>query len=86
MEEELDWFQKNDVWKLVELPNGKKVVGAKWVFRNKWDENGKVVTNKARLVTKGYSQQEGIYYKKIKKLCTSSLSRGNMHFTFIWNL
>jgi len=55
MQKELDQFQKNDVWKLVELPKGKKVVGAKWVFPNKLDENGKVVSNKARLVAKGYS-------------------------------
>ena len=63
MQEELDQFQKNDVWKLVELPKGKKDVGAKWVFPNKLDENGKVVRNKTRLVAKGHSQQEGINYK-----------------------
>ena len=63
-QEELDQFQKNDVWKLVELPKGKKVVGTKWVFKNKLDEAGKVVKNKARLVAKGYSQQEGIDYTK----------------------
>ena len=55
MQEELDQFQKNDVWKLVELPKYKKKVGAKWVFRKKLDEDGKVVRNKARLVGKGYS-------------------------------
>jgi len=52
--------KKNDVWKLVELPKGKKDVGSKWVFRNKLNENGKVVRNNARLVAKGYSQQEVI--------------------------
>ena len=56
MQEVLDQFQKNDVWKLVELPKGKFVVGAKWVFKNKLNEIGKVVRNKARLVAKGYSQ------------------------------
>jgi len=64
MQKELDQFQKIDVWKLVELPKDKKVVGAKWVFKNKLDENGMVVRNKARLVAKGYSQQEGINYKE----------------------
>ena len=54
MQEELDRFQKNDVWKIIELLKGKYVVGAKWVFRNKLDETGKVVRNKARLVAKGY--------------------------------
>jgi len=48
IQEELDQFQKNDVWKLVKLPKGMKVVGAKLVFYNKLNENGKVVINKAR--------------------------------------
>jgi len=43
MQEELHQLQKNDVWKLVESAKGKKVVGVKWVFRNKLDENGNVV-------------------------------------------
>ena len=64
MQEELEQFQKNDIWKLVELPQGKKAMGAKWVFRNKLDAAGKVVRNKGRLVEKGYSQQEGIDYTK----------------------
>jgi len=44
----------------MELPKGKKEVGAKWAFKNKLDEVDKVVRNKARLVAKGYSQQYGI--------------------------
>ena len=63
MQEELDQFQKNDIWKLVKLPKGKIEVEAKWVFHNKLDEDGKVVRNKARLVAKAYSQQKGINYK-----------------------
>jgi len=62
MQEELDQFWKNDVRKLVKLPKGKKAMRAKWVFRNKLDEDGKLVRNKARLVVKGYSQLEGIDY------------------------
>ena len=54
MQEELDIFQKNDFWKLVKLPKGKKVVGEKWVIHNKLDENGEVVRNKTMLVAKGY--------------------------------
>ena len=38
MQEELEKFKKNDIWKLVELPQENKVVRAKWVFRNKLDE------------------------------------------------
>ena len=55
MQEELDQFQKNDVWKLLELPKGNTNVGAKWVFKNKLDETGKVMRNKARFVAKDYS-------------------------------
>jgi len=62
MQEELDQFQKNDVWKLEELPKGNKAVGAKWVLRNKLDEAGKVARNMPKLIAKGYSQQESIDY------------------------
>ncbi|RDY00869.1 putative mitochondrial protein, partial [Mucuna pruriens] len=63
-QEELDQFQKNDIWKLVSPPNDKSIIGTKWIFRNKLDKNGKVVCNKARLVTQGYSQHEGINFTK----------------------
>ncbi|GKE68074.1 copia protein, partial [Tanacetum coccineum] len=52
----------NDVWDLVPLPMSQTVIGTKWVFRNKLDENGIVSGNKARLVAQGYNQQEGIDY------------------------
>nr|GEU78161.1 hypothetical protein [Tanacetum cinerariifolium] len=50
------------VWTLVDLPNGKRAIGTKWVFRNKKDERGIVVRNKASLVAHGYTQEEGIDY------------------------
>jgi hypothetical protein len=59
MQEELNNFTRNDVWRLVPRPN-QNVVGTKWVFRNKQDEHGVVTRNKARLVAKGYSQVEGL--------------------------
>ncbi|XP_070050011.1 uncharacterized protein [Nicotiana tomentosiformis] len=62
MQEELDQFDKNQVWKLMPNPENDLVIGTKWVFRNKLNEDGKVVRNKARLVTQGYSQQEGVDY------------------------
>ncbi|CAJ2641766.1 unnamed protein product [Trifolium pratense] len=62
MQEELNQFQRNDVWTLVSKPSHKNIIGTKWVFRNKLNEQGEVVRNKARLVAQGYSQQEGIDY------------------------
>src|ERR1044072_7685625 len=62
MEEELNQFSKNNVWDLVKKPTGVHVIGTKWVFRNKLNEKGEVIRNKARLVAQGYSQQEGIDY------------------------
>ncbi|GJU52745.1 putative ribonuclease H-like domain-containing protein [Tanacetum coccineum] len=50
------------VWTLVDLPNGKRVIDTKWVYRNKKDERGIVIKNKARLVAEGYTQEEGIDY------------------------
>ena len=62
MQEELNQFVRNDVWKLVPKPKDQTIIGTKWVFRNKMDENGVVSRNKARLVAQGYNQQEGIDY------------------------
>ena len=62
MQDELNQFERQKVWKLVPRPKGKTVIGTRWVFRNKLDEDGIVTRNKARLVAKGYSQQEGIDY------------------------
>ncbi|GJW96322.1 retrovirus-related pol polyprotein from transposon TNT 1-94 [Tanacetum coccineum] len=62
MQEELNQFKTNDVWSLVSAPKNQTIIGTKWVFKNKLDENGFVSRNKARLVTQGYNQQEGIYF------------------------
>nr|GFA60571.1 putative ribonuclease H-like domain-containing protein [Tanacetum cinerariifolium] len=65
MQEELLQFKLQKVWTLVDLPNGKRAIGTKWVFRNKKYERGYVVRNKARLVAQGYTQEEGIDYDEI---------------------
>ncbi|GJR65346.1 retrovirus-related pol polyprotein from transposon TNT 1-94 [Tanacetum coccineum] len=62
MQEELNQFIANDVWELVSQPRNMTIIGTKWIFRNKLDENGVVSQNKARLVAQGYNQQEGIDY------------------------
>ncbi|GJS26372.1 retrovirus-related pol polyprotein from transposon TNT 1-94, partial [Tanacetum coccineum] len=48
-----------------DLPNGKRAIGTKWVFKNKKDERGIVIRNKAILVAQGYTQEEGIDYDEI---------------------
>ncbi|WVZ64516.1 hypothetical protein U9M48_014018 [Paspalum notatum var. saurae] len=60
MHEELNSFTRNEVWTLEAKPKGARVIGTKWVFRNKQDDEGNIVRNKARLVAKDYSQVEGI--------------------------
>ena len=62
MQEELVQFERNNVWTLVPVPDGKTIIGTRWVFRNKIDEDGVVIRNKARLVAQGYCQSEGIDY------------------------
>ncbi|KAJ9566123.1 hypothetical protein OSB04_002089 [Centaurea solstitialis] len=65
MQEELLQFFLQHVWDLVDLPKGHRVIGTKWVFRNKTDERGIVIKNKARLVAQGYTQEEGIDYDDV---------------------
>jgi hypothetical protein len=60
MNDELDQIEKNSTWELVHRPEGKNVIGSKWIFKNKLNEQGQVVRNKARLVCKGYAQIEGL--------------------------
>ncbi|GJU77650.1 putative ribonuclease H-like domain-containing protein [Tanacetum coccineum] len=65
MKEELLQFKLQEVWTLVDLPNGKRAIGTKWVYRNKKDERGIVIKNKARLVAQRYIQEEGIDYDEV---------------------
>jgi hypothetical protein len=60
MHEELENFDINQVWTLVDPPRDVNVIGTKWVFKNKHGKDGEVVRNKARLVAQGYSQVEGL--------------------------
>jgi len=64
MHEELENFERNEVWVLVPPPPECHPIGTKWVFKNKQGEDGVVVRNKARLVAQGYSQKEGIDYEE----------------------
>nr|GEZ99559.1 copia protein [Tanacetum cinerariifolium] len=58
-------FKIQKVWTLVDLPYGKKAIGTKWVYRNKKDERGIIVRNKARLVAQGHKQAEGVDYDEV---------------------
>ena len=62
MKNEIDSLKGNDVWDLVKLPEGRKAVGSKWVFKTKHDAEGNIERYKARLVAQGYNQKYGIDY------------------------
>ena len=55
MHEELHQFERNKVWHLVPRPLNGSVIGTKWVYRNKINEQGQIIRNKVRLVAKGYN-------------------------------
>eukprot|EP00253_Pinus_taeda_P020946 PITA_20946 len=64
MDEELEQIEKNNTWELVPRPKDKNVIGTKWIFKNKLNENREVIRNKAKLVCKGYAQQEGLDFEE----------------------
>jgi hypothetical protein len=68
MVEENDALDKNEAWDIIELPTGRKFVGSKWLFKKKFNAQGKVEKYKSQLVAKGYSQVEGIDFGKIFSL------------------
>ncbi|KAK4859950.1 hypothetical protein QYF36_014804 [Acer negundo] len=63
-EEELNQFERNKVWTLAPKPKSTNVIGTKWIYRNKSDEDGNIVCNKARIVAQGYSQIEGLDFEE----------------------
>ncbi|GJT68775.1 putative ribonuclease H-like domain-containing protein [Tanacetum coccineum] len=65
MQEELLQFKLQQVWTLVDLPYGKRAIGTKWVYKNKKEERGIVIRNKARLVAQCYTHEEGIDYDEV---------------------
>ncbi|GJT72489.1 retrovirus-related pol polyprotein from transposon TNT 1-94 [Tanacetum coccineum] len=64
MQDELNQFERLQVWELVPRPEGKNVIALKWIWKNKCDADNIVVRNKSRLVAKGYKQEEGIDFEE----------------------
>ena len=65
MHDELNQFTRNEIWTLIPRTKQTNVIGTKWVFKNKLDEQGVILRNKARMVAKGYNQEEGIDFGEI---------------------
>ena len=65
MAEEMAALDKNKAWDLVQFLGGRKVIGSKWVFKKKLNVEGKVKKYKSRLVSKDYSQVQGIVFGDI---------------------
>ncbi|GJW05168.1 retrovirus-related pol polyprotein from transposon TNT 1-94 [Tanacetum coccineum] len=64
MQEELNEFKRLDVWELIPRPNKVMVITLKWIYKVKLDEMGGILKNKARLVARGYRQEEGIDFEE----------------------
>ncbi|GJZ37763.1 retrovirus-related pol polyprotein from transposon TNT 1-94 [Tanacetum coccineum] len=64
MQEELNEFERLKVWELVPRPDKVMVITLKWIYKVKLDELGGILKNKARLVARGYRQEEGIDFKE----------------------
>ena len=65
MNEEIKAILKNETWELVDPPNNHKPIGVKWVYKTKFNKDGKIDRHKARLVVKGYKQKFGIDYNEV---------------------
>ncbi|GJV81483.1 retrovirus-related pol polyprotein from transposon TNT 1-94 [Tanacetum coccineum] len=64
MQDDLNQFERLQVWELVPRPEGKNVIALKWLWKNKYDAENIMVRNKSRLVAKGYKQEEGIDFEE----------------------
>ena len=81
MIEEIESLHINDILKLAELPKKKKAIGCKWVYAKKEGSPDDSVHYKARLVTKGYAQREGIDYNEVFSLVVKHSS-----IRILWHL
>jgi hypothetical protein len=65
MDEEMASIDKNNTWELTTLPHGHKAIGLKWVFKAEHNAAGELIKYKARLVTKGYAQRQGVDFDEV---------------------
>ena len=65
MLEELNAIERNNTWELVDLPNKKRAIGVKWMFKLKLNPNNTVAKHKVRLVARGFLQKPGIDYSEV---------------------
>ena len=65
MQEEMTSITENQTWSLEDMPPGHRVIGLKWIFKLKRNEEGEVVKHKARLVAKGYVQKQGVDFEEV---------------------
>lgn len=64
MMEEIESMATNKVWNLIQLPSGHSTIGCKWIFKTKRNATGNIEWYKVRLVVKGFTKIEGIYYQE----------------------
>jgi hypothetical protein len=65
MQEEIDSVKRNQTWELADLPQGHRAITLKWVYKLKRNEAGDIVKHKARLVARGFVQQEGVDFDEV---------------------
>jgi hypothetical protein len=65
MQEEIDFVKQNQTWELADLPQGYCAITLKWVYKLKRNEAGEIIKHKARLVVRGFVQQEGIDFDEV---------------------
>ncbi|XP_058745941.1 uncharacterized protein LOC131618801 [Vicia villosa] len=89
MQDELAQFKRNEVWELVPRPEGTNIIGTKWIYKNKSDEQGVITRNKARLVAQARQQNNNNQFQRFPnfdlvlmpytELFSALLSKGNIH-------
>lgn len=88
MSYELNKFKQHEIWTLVSRPEKKTIIGTRWVFHKKMDEDRVVTRNKAHLVALGFTQLEGLDYDetfspmaRLKAICFFLTYASYMNFT-----